>query len=238
MITAEHLYVTRPHSQSPALQDINFHVAKGSILLVCGCNGAGKSTLLHVLGGLLPPDAGTLECGCGRWPGRMDDPGIALLLQEAEHQILGATVLEDLLLPWPKPSEHQKAKARNLASAYGLADKLDEDVEHLSYGQKRKLCLAAALMMDPTILLLDEPSCGLDYPSCRTLGTMLSKLRQEGITFVITTHDPDLFLPLLNDRDTMLLLNRGHVFFSGPPQAGVKLIREHPELGIRPCGIL
>ena len=238
MISAEHLYVTRPHSASPVLHDITFHVAKGSILLVCGCNGAGKSTLLHVLGGLLPPDSGTLVCGKGRWPGRMDDPGIALLLQEAEHQILGATVFEDLLLPWPKPSGQQEEKARMLASAYGLADKLNEEVEHLSYGQKRKLCLAAALMTEPSVLLLDEPSCGLDYPSCQALGAMISELRQTGITFVITTHDPDLFLPVLDSQDAMLLLNKGHIFFSGSPQTGASLIREHPELGIRPCGLL
>ena len=239
MIHVEELCFTRPGMNTPVINGLSFHLNAGEILLLCGRNGAGKSTLLRLLGGTLTPTSGKLSCAGLTWPeNSTGTPRSALLLQEAEHQILGATVREDMLLPWPKPTDEQKAKATALAESCDLGHKLDADTAHLSYGQKRKLCIASALMTDPQVLLLDEPTCGLDYPACQRMGESIQKLREQGITFVISTHDPDLFLPLLDERDQILLLDDGKPFFLGPIKKGTELIRQHPELGIRPCGLL
>jgi len=236
MITVERLGFSRAGRLRPVLSDISFQLAPGGLLLLCGRNGAGKSTLLRILAGLLIPDSGVLDCAGTRWPAKAGGPRrSALLLQEAEHQILGATVMEDILLPWPRPDAEQRCRAAALASAYGLGALLDAETATLSYGQKRKLCIVSALMTDPEVLLLDEPSCGLDYPSCLGLVDSVRDVRSRGISAVIATHDPGLFLPCMEADDRMLLLHEGTCAFCGPAAEAAAVIRRHPELGIRPC---
>lgn len=215
----------------PALQAIHFQLERGQRLCICGCNGGGKSTLLQLLSGILVPLSGTVllegtPADADRLRARA-----ALLMQDADMQIIGSTVGEDLLLSWAEPTSEQTDKAQTLASRFELLDLWDRPVHALSYGQKRKLCLCTALLSEPDILLLDEPCSGLDYPAMIQLRKQLQESRK--LTQLITTHDLE---PLIDLVDSVLILHRGQQTFFGSPEAALKALEQHPEWGIRlPC---
>ena len=221
MIAAHDLCYRYARASRPALNGVTFSVPSGSIALLCGANGSGKSTLLRLLSGLLRPGSGSLRIS-----------RCAFVMQDADRQILGGTVYEDMLIPWPRPSDEQREKARELAAAFGLAP--DADARRLSGGQKRRLCIASALMTDPETLLLDEPSNSLDYPSCCRLIECLGDLRGRGMTIMLSTHDPALFAPAMQDEDLVFVLRNGGLCALLSLCGAGNAIREHPEWGVRP----
>ena len=134
----------------------------------------------------------------------------ALVLQDADMQIIGSTVGEDMLLtalPLAQKATGEKrqamplaeAKARAMLRPFALENMWHTPVQHLSYGQKRKLCLATALLRSPSLLLLDEPLSGLDYPAMRELLGLVATCRQNGVCVVLSSHDLDPFVGLAND---------------------------------------
>jgi biotin transport system ATP-binding protein len=211
--------------KTPCLRDISFETEAGSLICLAGRNGSGKSTLLQVLAGILSPNAGSMSMA----PPANGRP--ALLLQDADMQILGATVAEDLLLAWPKPGETEIRRARALAERLGLAESWEAPVHTLSYGQKRKLCLATALLPDPACLLLDEPFSGLDYPGLRELRAILRANQVGGLGQIVSTHDLEPFLDF--STHALILHNGGQAFF-GPPAEALAKLDKHPEWGLRP----
>ncbi|MBQ3892507.1 MAG: ABC transporter ATP-binding protein [Desulfovibrio sp.] len=221
MIAAHELCFHYAGADHHALSRVTFSLPKGSLALLCGANGSGKSTLLRLLAGLLQPDSGTLRCG-----------RCALVMQGSSHQILGSTVGDDMLLPWPRPTEMQRKKARDLAGSFGLS--MDDDVQHLSGGQKRRLCIASALMAGPDVLLMDEPSSSLDYPACLQLVHCLGRLRNSGMTILLSTHDPSLFVPAMQDGDPLLVLEQGVLSAILPLRDAQDAILKHPGWGVRP----
>ncbi len=215
----------------PALRDIHFQLEQGQRLCVCGCNGGGKSTLLQLLSGLLVPESGTIFLEGVRTEGDSLRPRTALLMQDADMQIIGSTVGEDLLLSWPEPDADQLEAVRSLAARFDLLVLWDRPVHALSYGQKRKLCLCAALLANPDILLLDEPCSGLDYPALLQMRAQLEEHRE--LTQIITTHDLE---PVVDLVDAVLVLHHGAQTFFGSPDSALNELENHPEWGIRlPC---
>lgn len=155
----------------------------------------------------------------------------ALLLQDADMQILGSTVAEDMLLHWPRPEAQRIAAAHELAQRLGLAHAWDASVHTLSYGQKRKLCLASALLTQPSCLLLDEPFSGLDYPGMLELRGILTANRALGLIQIVSTHDLE---PLIDLASHMLVLHQGQQAFYGSPEDGLRQLEHKPEWGLRP----
>ncbi|MBP3730073.1 MAG: ABC transporter ATP-binding protein [Mailhella sp.] len=235
MLEAQHLSFIHPGSNEPVLNDVTFHIKAGSTTLICGGNGAGKSTLLRLIAGLLRPSSGSIAFADPAFGTNSQHGGCSLLMQEADYQILGSTVLEDMLLPWAKPSGELMEKARKLAEIAGLEGCLNTPPSQLSYGQKRRLCIASAMMADPELLLMDEPSTGLDYAGCNLLAETISALREKGMTIMLATHDPALFMPILDENDNVMILSQGHLcgFFS--KSNAVYAINKHPEWNVRPC---
>lgn len=211
-----------------ALRGLDFTLDRGLTLGLAGANGVGKSTLLCLLAGLYSPTSGTLIVH-GR--NVADEAGslrglAALVPQEADLFIIGSTVDEDLCLGLPLS---RRSEALDLARRLGLPGP-STPVHHLSHGQKRKLCLASALLNRPDLLLLDEPFAGLDYPGTTEIRTILRSNRREGLTQVVAVHDLE---PLADHADLWLVLDKGLQAGFGP---AAEIFPGLERLGVRaPC---
>lgn len=217
------------YEKQPVLENIGFEMAAGETICLAGANGSGKSTLLALLAGLYTPETGSITLGDVVSPGKTKAlrKRTALVLQDADMQILGADVGEDLLLVTdPKSSGNPQAleKAKEAARRFGLLGAWETPSHALSYGQKRKLCLAAALLEAPDLLLLDEPFAGLDYPACLEMRVFLKEAKTAGQAVIISTHDLD---PVIDLADTLMVLDEGRLVLKGTPAAVLDDIAAH-----------
>lgn len=216
---------------APALDRITFSVEPGTLCGVVGANGSGKSTLLALVAGLFTPTAGTLSVRGDVSPGAEDAirRRVALVLQDPDQEIIGATVDEDLLLGIPAAAEARRVEARRLAARFGLVD-LEAPVHTLSLGSRRKLCIVTALRDAPAVLLLDEPFAGLDYPAVREMRSILAANRAAGVTQLVAAHDLEAFADL---ADRWVVLAQGRVAAKGTAEYVFPALRGH---GVRPPG--
>lgn len=184
----------------PALTGLDLTVTKGRSLAVLGPNGAGKSTLLLHLNGSIRAQRGQVELygqpadysrkGLTAWRSK-----VALVLQEADDQLFAATVFEDVSFgPMNQGLSVADARLRVDAAlaALGLTDLADRPTHMLSGGQRKRAAIAGAVAMQPDILLLDEPTAGLDQDGAEQLIALLLGLRARGMTLVFSTHDIEL----------------------------------------------
>lgn len=200
--------------QGKALNDVSFQLAQGHTLGLVGANGSGKSTLLTLLAGLQEPTGGRLCVdGCSS-PGKLKRlrRRTGLVMQDADLQIIGSTVREDLMLGLEAGIRDMPPELADIATSYGLADLMERAVHELSWGQKKRLCLAAALHKNPAVLLLDEPFAGLDYPGIKQMRQTLADNRQNGLTQVVAAHDLE---PLADLVDMWVVLQCGRVVLTG-----------------------
>ncbi len=220
------------YAEGEVLKQISFCIGQGQSVGLLGVNASGKSTLLSLLGGLFSPASGSFSIKDLKSPGQESRirKKTGLLLQHAELQILGATVKEDLDLSLKTCGNQDKERARVLAERFGLLEAFERPVQHLSGGQKRKLCLAAVLLKNPDVLLFDEPFSGLDYPSSQELRHILTSNKTKGIVQIIATHDLE---PLLGIIDSCLILHQGSLVFAGEI---AEVLDKLPQFGIRPIG--
>ena len=219
----------RGQAAEPVLQGVSFELEQGQRLCVCGCNGGGKSTLLQLLAGILEPLAGSVALNGEKATADTLRKRTALLMQDADMQIIGSTVGEDLLLCSPQPDAAILARTRDMAARFALDTVWERPVQALSYGQKRKLCLCSALLAQPDILLLDEPCGGLDYPAL--LGLRAQLRENAGLAQIITTHELE---PVIDLADVVLVLHEGKQVCLGTPEEALRAVEVHPEWGIRP----
>lgn len=219
-------------SKSPVLQGINLSIAQGAFIVLAGANGSGKSTLLALLAGLYLPQAGSINFGdaLGLGGQALQRSRVGFLLQDADLQILGGTVREDILLGYASEQTELEQKAKALASRFDLLQYWDLPVQNLSGGEKKKLCLAAALMRSPQVLLFDEPFNNLDYPALKELRQIMSVQKKSGVTQVIASHDLE---PVLDLVDEIVILDQGRLACQGSPE---QILDRLQEFGIRtPC---
>jgi cobalt/nickel transport system ATP-binding protein len=196
-----------------ALRSVSFRVAAGERVALLGPNGAGKSTLLLHLAGLLPERQRYLHRHDPASPAHRHDvqghvsidgvtltpdtiaklrARVGIVFEDPEDQVVGLTVEEDVAYGprarrWPQPQV--EAAVRDALAAVGLEGRESRFPHHLSAGEKRRLCLAGALACRPGLLLLDEPSSGLDPRGRRELGELLARL---DATLVVASHDLSL----------------------------------------------
>ncbi len=184
-----------------ALDGIDLCIGRGDSIAIMGPSGSGKSTLLNVLGALDKPDSGRY---------RFEDDDVALLdddgasrlrnrrigfVFQSFHLLPRLTVLENVLLPLRYADSldaSADARARQLLGRVGLADRIEHRPGELSGGQMQRAAIARALVMQPPLLLADEPTGNLDSKSAADVLALLDELNSEGQTLVIVTHDPDI----------------------------------------------
>ncbi|HEU4963206.1 MAG TPA: ATP-binding cassette domain-containing protein [Bacilli bacterium] len=204
--------VTFSYGEHKILQDIDLAIPSGSLTIFCGETGSGKSTLLQVMSGLEQPSHGTIT---------YSDPhprqATAIVFQLPDTQIFAGTVQEDIeygLEMRGVSKQDREPKAREALKQVGLQpdDFLARSPFLLSGGEKRRVVIAGALVAEPKLLILDEPTAGLDPAACRELVGVLQRLREQGLTLLVSTHDLDLFFPL---ADQVVVMREGRVQFAG-----------------------
>ena len=182
----------------PILDQLNLSFYQGDRMGLMGPNGSGKTTLFHVIMGLLKPSSGSMEV-FGRPVQEEKDFGevrqkIGLLFQDADDQLFSPTVLEDVAfgpLNLGKSQDEAKAIARRTLESLGLTG-FEERITHkLSGGEKRLVSLATVLAMEPDVLLLDEPTTGLDET---TEGRLVEILRRLDLSFIVVSHNMDFLM--------------------------------------------
>ena len=177
-------------AQEPVLRGINLTVAMGRAVLVAGRSGSGKTTLLEVISGLAESSEGQLLWEGQPLNGRQRRWLCGLVFQFPERHFLGLSVGQELKLGHRRLTADQAQNALQLVGLEGLS--LQQAPEQLSGGQQRRLALAVQLLRNPQVLLLDEPTAGLDWAVRREVLELLAALAQERAVLVVT-HEPELF---------------------------------------------
>ncbi len=191
---------------------LDFIVNQGERVSILGANGCGKTTLLkHLLGVLVPKDGSVKVFGVdpGKEYGKIRER-IGVVMQDVDEQILGPTVYDDILfapLNYGVKRERAESLAKDIIARLNIESIQGKIVHYLSGGEKKKVALAGALVMEPDLLILDEPFTGLDPASRTDLIKILNELNKEkGISFIMTLHEVDL-VPEVTD---VLYLMHGH----------------------------
>ena len=175
------------------LEDVTLDVESGTVMGLLGPNGAGKTTLIRLVAGLARPDAGTIHV-CGEDAAQRSVPFRRLIgLVPQENTLESELTVGESLLAYARLYGIKDAKemVRRTAERYHLLDFLDKRPEEISGGMKRRAVIARAAMTDPAVLLLDEPSAGLDPDLRQEVWALIRKLRDAGKTLLLTTHYMD-----------------------------------------------
>ena len=193
LIRLEQLRYHPATAARPVLENVSMVADVGDIALIAGPSGSGKSTLLDLMAGLARPDAGYI-----RWRGqplgqRSRRKLCGLMFQFPERHFLGLTLQQELRLGHRRLSDERIGEVLQQVGLHHLSPQ--QSPERLSGGQQRRLALAVQLLRNPSVLLLDEPTAGLDWSVRHQLIQLLSDLRQ-GRVLVVVTHEPELFAPL------------------------------------------
>ena len=177
-------------SAEPVLRDVNLRLGAGMPTLVAGRSGSGKTTLLEVISGLAEPDAGRILWNGELLNGRQRRWLCGLVFQFPERHFLGLSVAQELKLGQKRLGTEQMQAVLQRVGLEGLP--LQREPERLSGGQQRRLALAVQLLRDPRVLLLDEPTAGLDWTVRDEVLQLLADLSRERALLVVT-HEPELF---------------------------------------------
>ncbi|MFH0918548.1 MAG: ABC transporter ATP-binding protein [Candidatus Omnitrophota bacterium] len=180
-----------------ALDNVNLKIAKGEFLAIKGSSGSGKSTLLHLIGGLDLATAGEIYFDGQKVKQVYSQRGFRLkhlgFVFQAFYLWPVLNVLENVLLPLMEASlgRHQKLKkAKDIISLVGMSDKIYSSVANLSIGQRQRVAIARALVMDPKLVLADEPTGNLDSKNTENILTLFRVLNKEkDVTIVMVTHE-------------------------------------------------
>ena len=220
----EHLTFTYPNEKTPALDDISFDVAQGEFLTLCGKSGCGKSTLLRLLKPRLAPYGKRL--GRIYFHGkpledsddRTQSAAIGFVLQSPDNQIVTDKVWHELAFGLESlgcPTPEIRVRVAEMASFFGIQTWFHKNVCELSGGQKQLLNLAAVMVMQPSVLILDEPTAQLDPIAAADFLETVAKINREfGTTVLLSEHRLEEAFPL---SDRVLVMDGGKIAALGTP---------------------
>jgi cobalt/nickel transport system ATP-binding protein len=218
--------ITFRYHQVTALDGLSLAIAPGQRVALLGANGSGKSTLLRILDGLVFPEKGSLTfCGEPLTEERFENPDFAcafrrrvgLVFQNPDVQLFSPTVFDEvafgpLQLQWPK--EKVRTQVAEMLELMKISHLKDRSPHHLSTGEKKRVTLASVLVLDPEVLLLDEPTAALDPKSASQMIDFLVGLHGGAKTVVTTTHDLDIVEDV---ADHCCVFQSGRVVATGTP---------------------
>ncbi len=217
--------LTKRFAAFTAVDGIDFDVAAGESFGFLGPNGAGKTTAMRMIGCVSPPTAGTLRV-LGLDPATHGSQIRARIGVVPQQDTLDTelTVRENLLIYgryFDLPRREAGRRADELLEFVQLSERAKDQVEPLSGGMKRRLTIARSLINEPSLLLLDEPTTGLDPQARHLLWDRLYRLKQRGVTLVLTTHYMDEAEQLC---DRLVVMDKAHIVAEGSPR---NLIEQH-----------
>ncbi len=204
----------------PILKDLDFSIQRGEIVSLVGHNGAGKSTLSHVITGFHAPSSGRLlwqtrDFGNDSIKERAEK--IGYVLQNSNQMLSKNLLFDEVALGLQNrevPEEVIKEKVNETLKICGLHEFRSWPLSALSYGQKRRAAIAAILVLDPELIILDEPTAGQDYRHYKAMMDFIVHLNQQGLTILMVTHDMHL---MLEYTQRTIVLKDGEIFAEGTP---------------------
>ena len=210
MISCKNLH--KKYNDLLILKGIDLEIQEKEIVCITGESGAGKSTLLHILGSLDQPTSGEVKIQNtiisqlkGNQLADFRNANIGFVFQF--HQLVPEfTALENVMVPMliaNKSEKEAREAASKLLDYLGLAERIDHKPAALSGGEQQRVAIARALVMNPKVILADEPSGNLDSKNAKHIHELFFKMREDfGLTFVIVTHNPEL--AIMADRQIVL----------------------------------
>lgn len=208
--------------EKKALDNVSFEIEKGDFVGIIGHTGCGKSTLVQHFNGLLKPDTGNIyindQC-VNNSNIKVLRKSVGFVFQYPEHQLFEATVYKDIafgLKSEKLTKDEERQRVIKAATAVGLdLSLLDNSIYDLSGGQKRRVAVAGVIVMNPSILVLDEPAAGLDPIGRDEIFNFIKKLRDEyGITIILVSHSMDDVAKYTNK---VIVMNDGKIEMIGAP---------------------
>jgi lipoprotein-releasing system ATP-binding protein len=190
------------NTRLPVLRDLTLAVERGEMVAIVGASGVGKSTLLHVLGGLDAIDAGSIRIGEETLAAMRPDDLVAFrnrhvgFVFQFHHLLPEFSAIENAGMPMRiarRPVGEREQRAQGLLERVGLGERLTHKPGMLSGGEQQRVAIARALVMEPSVLLADEPTGDLDEHTAEALHDLLREMhRERGLTSIIATHNPRL----------------------------------------------
>lgn len=206
---------------TPALKDLSIQIPKGKTTGILGGNGAGKSTLFLNLNGILRPTSGqvyhkNLPISYSSKSLNQLRQSVGIVFQDPDTQLFSASVYQDVsfgVVNLGIPESEAHLRTENALKRTGTYELRQKPTHSLSYGQKKRVALAGIIAMEPEVLILDEPTAGLDPQGVSEIMQLIRELQQDlGIAILIATHDMDL-VPMYCDY--IYLLNQGEIVGCG-----------------------
>ena len=219
MIRMEHVSFSYS-DQGPTVQDVSFHVEKGEFAAILGANGAGKTTTVRLIDGLIKPTSGrVLIHGADTVTSPVSERArrVGFLFQNPDRQICKNTVREEILfgLRTVRGEEGQEAlnaRCEEVLKDFGFSG--EEEPFSLSRGQRQRVALASILAVEPEVLILDEPTTGLDYMECCHIMDRIRWMNEEKqVTVIMVCHDMEV---VLDYAGRALVMSGGRLLADGP----------------------
>ena len=206
-----------------ALRGVNLEIQKGERIAVMGANGSGKSTLFLHLNGVMRPKAGTVEIDGS--PIDYSRKGllsvrrkVGIVFQEPDNQLFSANVIQEIsfgVLNLGVTEEEAWRRVKGVIKDLGIGPFAEKPTHFLSGGQKKRVAIADILVMEPQIMILDEPASALDPKHARMIDGIIDSLSERGITVILSTHDVERALIW---ADRVILFHEGRVIGQGTPE--------------------
>lgn len=203
MITVSHVYkiYTTGSVETAALSDISFEVNKGEFVAIMGPSGSGKSTMMHILGALDQPTKGEYILD-GAHISHLSDDELAEIrnkkigfIFQAFNLLPRTSALKNVMLPMRYagvPMKERVERATKYLKMVGLGDRINHTSNQLSGGQQQRVAIARGLVMNPALLLADEPTGNIASSQANEVMEIFHKLHTEGHTIIMITHEPDI----------------------------------------------
>lgn len=207
------------YNGSGTVKDLSFQIKRGEFVAIIGSNGAGKSTVSKLMRGLLRPDSGkVLMDGTDISTVKVSALAskIGFLFQNPDRQLCRSTVREELLfsLEYALPDFSKgEALCKNILQALALNG--EDDITCMSRGERQRVALASALVAEPELLVLDEPTTGLDYSECTCIMEYIRTRNRMGVTVVMVCHDMEI---VLDYASRVIVMDNGRILDTGRPR--------------------